>query len=263
MKNFNGHDQTHMMLKPSQVLVDRKYQREIDMARVDKIVKNFDGDVFNTPKVSRRKDGKYYVFDGQHSLEAWKKMCELNRTPDAPLTCRVYTNMTWEDEVRSFLKQNGFDKDPSSVEYIRAKYAMKDNEVVDMVEGARMCGFTIDFVKSQADGRIIALNSLFNAYKKLGYAPYIDMLSALMEAWNGRSASISGNMINGFCAFYSKFFGKFSHDDLVAKLQATSPEKLSLDSKKYIGVQGQAALMRAILEAFNYRRTSKKLVLES
>lgn len=263
MKNFNGHDQEHMRLKPSQILVDRKYQRDIDEKRVAKIVKEFDGDIFNAPKVSRRKDGKYYVFDGQHSLAAWKEMCRLHKTPDAPLTCRVYTNMTWEDEVRSFLKQNGFDKDPSSVEYIRAKYAMSDPEVVDMVDGARMCGFTIDFVQSQADRRIIALNALFKAYQKLGYAAYIDLLSALMEAWNGRAASISGSMLNGMCSFYSRFYGKFNHEDFVSKLQVTSPEKLALDSKKFVGVSGQQALMRAILEAFNYRRTSKRLVIES
>lgn len=263
MKNFNGHEQTFSLLKPSQVLVDHKYQREIDEKRVDKIVKEFDGDVFNAPKVSRRKDGKYYVFDGQHSLAAWKKMCGIHRTPDAPLSCRVYTNMTWEDEVRAFLKQNGFDKDPSSVEFLRAKYAMEDPDVVDMVDGARICGFIIDFSQSQADKRICALKSLFSSYQKLGYAAYIDMLSVLMEAWNGRISSTQGSIINGLCAFYQNFYGKFNHDDLVAKLQGTSPEKILLDSKTYIGVQGQKAVMRAILQTFNYRRTSKKLVIES
>ena len=48
------------------------YQRATDIKRVNEIAKNFDERIANEPKVSFR-DGKYFVFDGQHTLLARKR----------------------------------------------------------------------------------------------------------------------------------------------------------------------------------------------
>ena len=59
-----------MVLDTSQIIAPREhYQREIKNERVKRIVKDFDERIANEPKVSYR-DGKYYVFDGQHTIGA-------------------------------------------------------------------------------------------------------------------------------------------------------------------------------------------------
>lgn len=55
------------MLKPSEINVDILYQRMIDTNRVARMVKQFNPNLVNPPKVSFR-DGKYWVFDGQHTI---------------------------------------------------------------------------------------------------------------------------------------------------------------------------------------------------
>ena len=60
-----------MTINSSQLIIPREtYQRELNPERVRKIVKEFDERVANEPKVSCR-NGKYYVFDGQHTLIQW------------------------------------------------------------------------------------------------------------------------------------------------------------------------------------------------
>lgn len=53
------------------IVIDEDYQRELDQNRVKRIVAKFNPDLVNPIKVSYR-NGKYYVFDGQHTLAALK-----------------------------------------------------------------------------------------------------------------------------------------------------------------------------------------------
>ena len=56
------------------------YQRELNEDRVRRIAAEFDERIANEPKVSCR-DGRYYVFDGQHTIAARKL---LNGGRDLP-----------------------------------------------------------------------------------------------------------------------------------------------------------------------------------
>lgn len=59
----------YMRLPASWLVTDTTYQRSIDEKAVDRIVENFDPRLVNVVKVSHR-DGKFYVFDGAHTLNA-------------------------------------------------------------------------------------------------------------------------------------------------------------------------------------------------
>ncbi len=78
-----------MVLDTSQIIAPREhYQREIKNERVKRIVKDFDERIANEPKVSYR-DGKYFVFDGQHTIDARKVMNGGEDLPKqgSPLHC--------------------------------------------------------------------------------------------------------------------------------------------------------------------------------
>ena len=65
---------------------DFSYQRKIDSARVDRIVNSFDPRLANEVKVSFR-DGKFYVFDGAHTLSALKR---IHGEEAFMVDCKVY-----------------------------------------------------------------------------------------------------------------------------------------------------------------------------
>ncbi|MCD8189299.1 MAG: hypothetical protein LUD78_03615 [Clostridiales bacterium] len=58
-----------MLLNSRQLIIPKDYQRRLQPNRVDAIVSDFDERIANEPKVSCR-NGRYYVFDGQHTIDA-------------------------------------------------------------------------------------------------------------------------------------------------------------------------------------------------
>ena len=56
------------------------YQRPLQSDEVKEIIAKFDIHLMNEPKVSFR-DGKYYVFDGQHTIISLLEMNEGNHFP--------------------------------------------------------------------------------------------------------------------------------------------------------------------------------------
>ena len=85
--NENQYKCKELTIPSNQLLVPREsYQRKFTNTRAQKIAKEFDERIANAAKVSCR-DGKYYVFDGQHTIAARKI---LNDGEDLPIRCKVY-----------------------------------------------------------------------------------------------------------------------------------------------------------------------------
>ena len=82
---------------------DFSYQRKIDSARVERIVNSFDPRLANEVKVSFR-DGKFYVFDGAHTLSALKR---IHGEDSFMVDCKVYYGLSYEDEAYLFALQSG------------------------------------------------------------------------------------------------------------------------------------------------------------
>ena len=79
------------------------YQRGVQRKRVELIAADFNEYVANEPKISFR-NGKYYVVDGQHTIEA---RILRNGGRALPILCKVYTGMTMQQEALRFAEQNG------------------------------------------------------------------------------------------------------------------------------------------------------------
>ena len=105
---FNDKKYKELRIESTQLEIPRNtYQRELNTDRVHKIVKQFDERVANEPKVSYR-DGRYYVFDGQHTIAA---RVERNGGKPLMILCKVYYGLTEKEEARLFAEQTGFSAD--------------------------------------------------------------------------------------------------------------------------------------------------------
>lgn len=252
MKNPNGHEFEFRLLRPSQIRADPLYQRALDVKRVAKIAKNFNGDTFNEPKVSYR-DGVYWVFDGQHSIAAWR---QFHDNKDNPVQCKVFKGMTWIEECEAFIRQNGIKKDPTTNEKLRAAYNEKRPDVVQMVTGASLCGFVCDFSTSKTANRIVATSTLFRAFNALGYDMYLDMLTAIRDAWAGDADAVSNQVLTGMFTFYKEYGGNFKREDLVSSLRKVRPIDIIRDGKSSTQKNGYA---REILKYYNRKRSTHRL----
>lgn len=246
-----GHEFEYKVLRPSDLKVDPLYQRPLDMKRVGKICKEFNGDIFNEPKVSYR-DGAYWIFNGQHSVAVWKK---IHDNKDTPLTCKVYRGMTWLDECEAFILQNGLDKDPTTNEKLNAAYNSNDPDVTDMVSKAKLCGYTVDFIVSKTPTRIIATSALFRAYKALGGEAFLDMMTAIRDAWYGDVDAVSVQIISGMATFYKTYWGYFERGALVDKLKRVKPADIIREGKAYTSRRNTYS--QEICKIYNVKRRNR------
>lgn len=253
MKYPKGHEFDYKPLRPSQIRFDELYQRELDAARVEEVVREFDGDTFNEPKVSYR-DGAYWCFDGQHSIAAWRK---LNDGVDRPLLCKVFHGMTWLDEANAFVKQNGLAKDPTTLQRLRTCYNSHRPDVSEMVAGAELAGFKVTFTKTKSGRNISAVGALFKSYQKLGYLRYQEMLTAIAEAWQYDPDSTLQQILSGMTEFYHLYGERFKREDLVAKLKKESP--LAIIRRGKNNVSPGNGYCREILKLYNKNRSIHRL----
>ena len=242
-----GHEFEFKSLYPSQIKFDPLYQRELDTRRVDKIVKEWNGDLFNEPKVSWR-DGAYWCFNGQHTIAAWKK---LHNKEDKLIYCKVFRGMTWSDECDAFIQQNGISKDPTTNQKLKAQFNNSDPDVVDMVKKAALCGYTVDFSTNKTPTRIVATSALFRAYKALSPEAFLDMLTVIKEAWYGDEDAVNICIITGMAAFFKTYYGNFKLSELVKNLKKISPAQIIRNGKNYNSRSGYAA---EILKIYNSKR---------
>lgn len=235
------------MLRPSQLKVDPLYQRQLDVKRVNDIVEHWNGDLFNEPKVSMR-DGQYWIFNGQHSVAAWRTRANGE---DRPINCKVYRGMTWLDECECFIRQNGISCDVSMMDKLRAMKEARYEDVEGMVSAARQVGFDVNFRKIKDVNTIAAVTNLYKSYTKLGVERYIDMLTAIRDAWNGDPVSLSGIMLSAMTVFYITYDGGFKREDLSTALQRVTPTALVRTARE---TRVRYGLAREIAKAYNYRR---------
>lgn len=255
MRYPKGHNFEYKVLRPSQISIDELYQRKLDMNRVDRIVKEFNGDLFNEPKVSYR-DGKFWVFNGQHSIAAWRKYFGGE---DKGLACKVYKGMTWLDECEAFIAQNGISKEPTTNEKLSAAKEAHRPDVMEMVKGAELVGFTVSFTLNRKANSIIAVASLFRAYHRLGYEMYVDMLTAIRDAWNGDPDSLCSQILNGMATFYKAYGGNFKREDLVTSLKRITPAQIIREGR---AIKAKNGFAREIVKCYNAKRRNRLNVEE-
>lgn len=235
-------------LSTKDLLIDPLYQREVDMSRVNKIVKEFNPMLVNPVKVSFR-DGKYYIFDGQHTAAALKLR---NKGHDLYIQCCVYYGLTWLDEVELFLQQNGISRSVNMNDKFKALYNSGNREVIKMVKACERHGIRIDFSHYKGDYRIVALSTLYRIFCSMPETDFDDMISIIIEAWKGTKESLSNEILKGMYKFYQTYKGQFSRKKLIDRLADTTPSVIIREAKASY-TPGDAKYARQILRLYNYR----------
>lgn len=252
--NEIGNSFDYRFIDPKLLRADKSYQREIDTARVNNIVKNFNPNIFNEPKVSKRNDGYYYVFDGDHSIAAH----QIVYGKDAPIKCKVFYGLTPEDEMKLFVQQNGISKTPTKLEKLRALHNHNDPEVEEMVECANIAGVKIDFTSWPGEYKIAAVETAFSLFRSVGRTNFINILSAIRSIWLGSPESFSRGILNGFGYLYKHCADQFQQNDMIASMKGYPVSKLDERARVLSGNQSKRYAI-AIAEVYNKRKKTRRI----
>ena len=189
---FNDKEYKELRLESTRLEIPRNtYQRELNADRVHKIARQFDERVANEPKVSFR-DGRYYVFDGQHTIAA---RVERNGGNPLMILCKVYYGLTEKEEARLFAEQTGFSADLGAGARIRALVFAEDELACNFIKATEAAGARIDYSQKRARNRLACVSTAFKAFRKIGPEKYTDALRILLEAWNGDPDSLRAEAV--------------------------------------------------------------------
>lgn len=217
----------YKVINSKYIVSNPKYQRPINQARINKMIAEFDKNLVNPPKLSSR-EGKYFVFDGQHTIALLKAM---NDNQDLPILCKVYEGMTEQDEAVYFEKQFGIFRKPSSNDLFKSKFNRGEQDVADIVWLLESHGFHASYNYTVGDNRVVALQTVYNGYVNCGRHVFEDVLIVLRGAWDGQSSSLRQEIFGGLLLFCKNYRGKYDRQYLIKKLKKVDPEKLIREGK--------------------------------
>jgi hypothetical protein len=203
------------------------YQRMLSFKRVRDIVEHFDERIANEPKVSAR-DGKFYVFDGQHTVAARKMR---NGGQDLPILCKVYFGLTAESEAALFAQQNGFSAKVYPGAKIRALVFAGDSDAIAFVEATKAAGLELSFSQSRGQNRIVCVSTAFQEFKNVGAEIYTEALRVIDAAWGGHKDSLRAETVQGVMEFIKLYHDEYNPKRLASRCHRVDPLHISRSAK--------------------------------
>lgn len=223
------------------------YQRELNEARVNKIVASFNEMVANEPKVSYR-DGSYYVFDGQHTIAA---RVMRNNGKSLPILCKVYTGLTEKDEAILFAAQNGTSTKPTSGERMRAWLFGQDKEAIAFRNATESTGIVLELDDNNCPYHLRCVNTAFAMYRLVGEDMYKEALNIILDAWEGDKDSLKLEIIIAIVKFINLYHDVYDRNRLVWRLKTVNPKDIRDGIKIDLELVGAKKYINQIYQIYN------------
>ena len=229
-------------------------QRELNRARVDHIVANFDPEQIGAPTVNAR-DGRYYILDGQHRVEALREV----GWGDQQVECWVYEDLTEQQEAERFLALNdvlavdGFAK-------FRVGLTAGRGPECDIDGIVRAAGLSI--TRDRVDGGIRAVATLRRVYLRGGPDCLARALRLIRDAYG--TPGLEGPVIDGIGLLCQRYPEDLDDTAAVGKLSRVHGGVHGLLGKadqlrRATGKPKAHCVAAAAVEVINTGRGGKKL----
>lgn len=196
--------------------------RPIDEKRAQRYANDFDIDALGVITVSRRNDGANIILDGQHRVEALKRMGWNGEK----IPCKVFTGLTRPQEARKFITLNTAVAIKNLDRFI-SRVTAKDKTACEINEIVKANGYVVD--RQSRDGVIVAASVLEDIYvgknqKIRGKNPKAlhGTLQAVTEAWGRGVHSVNYAVLAGVGAFFLRYDEHIKLTRLIEKLRGVS-----------------------------------------
>jgi len=247
------------MLSTSELYSGQPYQRPVKDPVVDKLVREWDPRLL-TPLVVSYRDGRYYLVDGQHRTCAMRKK---NGGKDVMALCRIYKNLTYEQEAELYYK---LDRAKGHLRLSHATKALVESgsnaEVMEIKRLLEDAGFIWALDKPTGEPfEIGATRAVISAYHLLGGASFSRMLMLMAQAWHGAPGSVKASMISGMALFLKTYETELNNATFIKRLSTVDPDEIIRRGKVDFSTN-KAALRfaRVILSKYNsQQRGGRKL----
>jgi hypothetical protein len=184
---------------PEQLLIDADYQRSLQAANsqtlIRRIAMHWDWGLCQPLFVARRADGKLYVVDGQHRLEAAKLRADIWQLP-----CVVTSFESSAEEAAAFVALNQQRRPLTALDLFKAALAAGDFEASQIVLAVEEAGLSIATTSNNRDcppGMVQNIGGLRNCYRVHGLPVLTAALDVLAQAYKGQVLRYAGSIFPG------------------------------------------------------------------
>ena len=183
-------------------------QRELNQARVDRIVANLDLEQIGTPTVNLR-DGHWYVIDGQHRVEALRAY----GFGGDQLQCWAYEGLSEDDEAEKFLKLNDTLQVDAMSKFRVGVQAGREVEC-DIDRIVRSQDLVVS--RDKIPGAIRAVGTLRRVYSRSNAATFRRTLAIIRDAYG--DAGFEAQVIDGIGHIAGRYNGQLDDTRAIEKL---------------------------------------------
>lgn len=227
---YGDNDTVVRTLPLGSLCIEPEYQRRLNMSWAQWIADHFKPHLVEVLQVSFR-DGRYWVFNGQHTMTALKIKFQDD---NLPVTCKIYRGLTKEDEARLFYDFNTSTRKISSEAMLKARNAYGDKAVRDFLFTTRDEGFIIDPDKSICcKYGIQAVETAFKCYGAIGADKYRRVLRLIKDTWEGERWAVAKNMLNAVSVLV-RVYGELLDDKrFITKFKTVSQNRIEKEAGDY------------------------------
>jgi len=200
------------------------YQRPVKPSDVNALIRRWDPAYLSPIEVSYR-DGSYNVINGQHRIEAMRKM---NGGANVIVPCLIYTGLSYEQEAAMYYL---LDKSAGRLKLSSAIKALlesgTDPAIIDIKQRIERAGFTWALDKpAGVTYEIKPVREIINAYQKLGGHTFSRMLGLMAGAWHGTQNSLKSGMISGMALFLKTHETELEDYEFIRRLSQVDPAEI-------------------------------------
>ncbi|MFT6658854.1 DUF6551 family protein [Maritalea sp.] len=172
--------------------VDSNYQREVDGARVNKILRDFKWDHFGAVVLVPADDGRYFVTDGQHRVKAASLHPMIEQVP-----ATIVTKGELKDAAGNFLAINRDRKAVNAIEKYWAGMAAEDADCLRI--GAALSEAGCDIVPEHGYARpnlTHSVTSIGRALRRDGHSAVVKAMQTICRARPSDNAALKGTLVS-------------------------------------------------------------------
>lgn len=199
--------------------IDRSYQRELDIVRVEEMARTFSPFLLLPFAVNIRGDGSKFTVDGQHRTAMLAKIGKS----DSIVACAVYRGLTVEEEAWLFDELNKRQKKLTPLQQFRGALAAGNPDALEIKSIVEDAGFAIrpeqrDLSRSNIPG-VAALKGAQKQYGRDRLAQTLQLIAATWGTDHGPSAEI----IHYVGDFVYRYEGQFNVKRFVRVFSKVDP----------------------------------------
>jgi hypothetical protein len=259
---------TEKHLHVGDLTIDRRVQRQgLNSAKVERIVKNYSPAALGIITVSFRKDRSYVVVDGQHRVEATRRVTDNQ----GDLPCRVFEGLTLAQEAQMFLDLN-HTTIPTQIDKFKVRLEAHSDEgdaARSISELVGAFGWTVS--RTAADGHINAVTVLERMYQlsqKLEADPNLIQMTILVitRAWGNNRYGVQAPILEGLARMFGEYGSLLDGDHLIEVLQKLQggPQTLVAEARQLAALRGWNVAMAVadkLVNEYNKGRRTKQLTV--